>query len=221
MGELVIEVAAPEAYRLWSTAYDDTSNPLLALETRVLRPRLNPMAGRRMIDVATGTGRWAVYARSQGAQVMGADLSPAMLRVATRKPSLSGRLTVADMRNLPFSDWSADLAICSFALGYVDSIRLAIAELARVARRVIVTDIHPIAVASGWARSFRIDGQVYRIENYAHSLAAIEQAAVSAGLEKRWELESPFGAPEWHFFKAAGKEEPRIPALYAKCWSRK
>lgn len=225
LGEFVIEIAAPEGYRLWSAAYDDTANPLLALETRILRQHLHPLVDRKVFDVASGTGRWAVYAASQGAQVLGIDLSPEMISVASRKPSLSGRLSVADMRCLPFADASADLAICSFALGYLESVRETLAELARVARQIVVTDLHPLAAAAGWARSFCVQGQAYRIKNYTHSLADIDVVARGAGLKKLWDLEARFGAPEQHFFTAAGKHElfrtaQQVPAFFAKCWSR-
>jgi ubiquinone/menaquinone biosynthesis C-methylase UbiE len=225
MGEPVIDIAAREAYQLWSSTYDETANPVLELEMRVLRPLLNSLAGQTVIDVATGTGRWAAYARTHGAIVIGFDLSPAMLRVASAKPLLSGRLAVADMCNIPLPDGFADAAICSFALSYVESPCAAIAEMARVARRIIVTDLHPMAVAAGWSRTFRSDGRVYRIATRAHSLAATEKAFRSAGFEKRWEVEARFGAPEQPFFRAAGREElfipaQRIPAIFAECWTK-
>ncbi len=223
MGEPVIDLAPADAYRLWSSDYDTAANPVLALEMRVLRERLNPLAGCRLIDVATGTGRWAAYAGSQGAAVVGIDLSSSMLAVARQKPALRGRLAVADMRALPFPDHTADLAICSFALGYVESLTAAMAELARVARRVIVTDIHPLAIAAGWTRSFRSGAGVYRIRSYSHSLTSVDQAINSAGLEKRWEMEVRFGAPEEQLFRDAEKHElfiraQQVPAIYARCW---
>jgi SAM-dependent methyltransferase len=221
----VIEIAAPEAYRLWSSSYDDSTNPLLALELRVLQERLNPSPGQRFLDVATGTGRWAEFAASQGASAIGFDLSESMLAVAARKPSLSGRLAVADMRALPVGDPIADVVICSFALGYVESVAATLAELARVARVVVVSDLHPAAVAAGWSRSFRSGLEVYRIRSYPHSFFEIDSAARAAGLEKRWETEARFEAPERHFFQAAGKAHEfaaaqQIPAIFVRCWAK-
>jgi len=223
MGEPVIEIAAPEAYRLWSSSYDDVANPLLSLEMRVLRQRINPAPGSRFIDVATGTGRWAVYAAARGAAVIGFDSSPEMLARAAGKRSLAGRLAVTDMRALPVADAAADLAICSFALGYVESVAAVITELARVARMVVITDLHPMAVSAGWARSFRFGSQIYRIRSYSHSFDCIESAARDAGLQKLWETQAAFDAPEKRFFLAAGKEESfaraqKTPAIFARCW---
>jgi ubiquinone/menaquinone biosynthesis C-methylase UbiE len=220
----VIEIEAPEAYRLWSATYDDIANPLLALEMRVLRDRINLARGCRFIDVAMGTGRWAAYSAVHGAAAIGLDLSPDMLRVAARKPLLSGRVAVADMRALPIADRAADLAVCSFGLSYVLSIDSVIAELARVARTVVISDLHPTAISAGWARSFRFGPQVYRIRSYSHSIASIERAARDAGMKKLWDVEASFGIPEERFFLASGKEDlfaaaRETPAIFARCWS--
>jgi SAM-dependent methyltransferase len=221
----VIELAAPEAYRLWSSSYDDSTNPLLALEMRVLREHLNPLPDRTFLDVAAGTGRWAEFAMSRGASVIGLDLSPNMLAVAARKPSLAGRLAVADMRALPVGDAAADVAACCFALGYVESVMSTLAELSRVARAVVVSDLHPVAVAAGWSRSFRSGSEVYQIRSYPHTLAEIDSAARAAGLEKRWQLDAHFEEQEREFFQAAGKEDQfaaaqQIPAIFVRCWGQ-
>ncbi|MES1262373.1 MAG: class I SAM-dependent methyltransferase [Acidobacteriota bacterium] len=223
----MIELAVPEAYRLWSASYDDGMNPVLALEMRVLHQWLNPLAARRVLDVATGTGRWAAYLKSRGAQVIALDLSPAMLGVAARKPELRGRLLAADMRALPISDGAADLALCSLALGYVESPEEVLRELARVARTVVVSDLHPEAVAAGWERTFRSGGTTYRIRAFAHSVEAIERAAKAVGLVERWELDARFGPPEARFFQDAGRDAGKedlftqaqqFPAIFARCW---
>jgi SAM-dependent methyltransferase len=225
MGEPVIDIAAPDAYRLWSSCYDDGLNPLLALEARVLRGRLDILPGRRLLDVAAGTGRWAAYGHSKGAHVICFDASPEMLAIAAAKPGLRGRMALADMRAIPFADGSADLAVCSFALGYLDSVCGVMTELARVSRRIVLSDLHPVAVAAGWSRSFHSGAHGYRIRSHSHSLSSIAKAAEAAGLLKQWELEAHFGAPERRIFRAAGKsgrfdQLQQIPAIFAHCWGR-
>ncbi len=223
LGEPVIEIAAAEAYRLWSASYDDALNPLLALEGRVVSKRLDLRPGYLLLDAACGTGRWALHALSEGANALAFDASPQMLAIAAQKRSLDGRIAIADMSAIPVADAAAEVAICSFALSYVESVGVAIAELGRVARRVVISDLHPLATAAGWSRSFRSGEQVYRIRSYAHSLSSIEKAARDAGMRKCWELEARFGAPEEEIFRAAGKEEQfhrarEIPAIFAQCW---
>ena len=216
---------AVEGHRIWSRQYDAMPNPLLALEMRVLAVRLNPLDGIRFLDAGSGTGRWMIWASSNGARVFGFDLCREMILEAARKPALKGRLVVSDIRTIPVRDDAADLALCSFAMGYVASLREAFRELARVARRVVVSDIHPSALRRGWTRSFRAGDQVYELENYCHAEKDIEDAARDSGLSLAWRTEAFFGDPERRIFESAGKASAfdkvsRIPALLVNAWNR-
>lgn len=220
-----------EGHRIWAPSYDAGPNPMLALETRLVLERLRPLVASRFLDVACGTGRWMLLARQflmeqPGSQVFGVDVCPEMLLEASRKPGLGGRLSLADACRIPLADSAVELTLCSFALGYIASPYQAIAEMARVSRkggRVVVTDLHPCALAAGWTRSFRSNGQVYAIDHHSHAIAAWEAAAESAGLSLDWVLEAPFGEPEREIFRGAGKyssfpEVSRIPALLGMSW---
>ena len=198
-------VTAAEGYRVWAAHYDEDPNPLLALEARLAAPFVAPLGGRRFLDVCTGTGRWMEYAALRGALVCGIDLCREMLLKAASKRALEGKLALADAGRLPFADASADIAVCSFGLGYLPSVRQAISEMARVARRVILSDLHPRAAAEGWRRGFRANGAAYELEYYAHSEHEIEQAARSAGLTLDGRIEAPFGEPERELFRRAGQ----------------
>jgi len=223
-----VRVSASEGHRNWAASYDVGPNPLLALETRVLLERLSPLTVSRFVDIACGTGRWMLLAQRAGSRVFGVDFCPEMLLEASRKPGLSGCLSLADACRVPVADGAADLTICSFALGYLPSPRQALAEMARVSRkggRVVVTDLHPYALAAGWTRSFRSDGQVYEIDHHQHSIQAWEAAAASSGLALDWRLEACFGEAERAIFRQAGKaslfsELSRIPALLAMSWTK-
>jgi len=223
-----MRVSAIEGHRQWAASYDAGPNPLLALETRLVLERLSPLRAGCFIDVACGTGRWMKLAQSYGSRVFGVDLCPEMLLEASRKPALAGHLSVADACRIPVAASAADLTLCSFALGYLASPRQAIAEMARISRqggRVVVTDLHPRALASGWTRSFRSLGQLYEIDHHRHSIAAWEAAAESAGLTIEWRLDACFGEPERAIFRRAGKESlfpelSRIPAVLAMCWRK-
>jgi SAM-dependent methyltransferase len=223
MGEPLTQISVADGYRLWSVSYDRDPNPLLALEMRLLRERLEPLAGRTVIDVATGTGRWMKYAASHGARAIGLDISPHMLAAAANP--VTPRLVLADMRSLPFRGASADMAICSFALGYLSSPAAALREMARIARRVIVTDLHPAAVEAGWKRAFRRGGESWEFTHYVHSPRDLDEAAAAAGLKPEWEIESGFGEPERAIFEAAGKpdlffETRSVNAIFARCWTQ-
>ena len=210
----MIEIEAREAYRLWAPCYDSTPNPLLALESRVIADRLPIVRGQVVIDVATGTGRWAEFAGARGARVIGVDLCRDMLTQGS-----CGERVQADMLSLPFRDGFADLAICSLALGYILSPAAALREMARVARRVVMSDLHPDAVRQGWTRSFRAGADSVRIRSYAHSLEDFEEA----GLLREWMVEARFGPEEFSIFTAAGREDlyakaSAVSALFVASW---
>jgi ubiquinone/menaquinone biosynthesis C-methylase UbiE len=223
-----MEVSALEGHRKWAASYDAGQNPLLALETRLLLDRLSPLGASRFVDIACGTGRWMLLAKQFGSRVLGVDFCPEMLREASCKSGLEGCLCLADAYRLPLADCAADLTHCSFALGYLASPHQAIAEMARVSRRggrVVVSDLHPCALAAGWTRSFRSNGQLYEIGHYDHPIAAWEDAAESAGLTLDWRVDAGFAEPERQIFRQAGKESSfaelsRIPALLAMSWTK-
>ena len=51
-------VPMAEGYQRWALTYDDDPNPLLAREERHLLPLLAALHGKRILDLACGTGRW-------------------------------------------------------------------------------------------------------------------------------------------------------------------
>jgi SAM-dependent methyltransferase len=59
------------------------------------------LTGRRLLDVACGTGKSFLPMIPWGWQVTGCDISPAMLALAEEKTGDSAELSVADMRKLP------------------------------------------------------------------------------------------------------------------------
>jgi malonyl-CoA O-methyltransferase len=208
------DVDALEGHRLWAACYDDAPNPLLALEMRVMREKIGGVEGLRVLDAGCGTGRWMRELSSRGAHVLGIDGCDEMIRRAPRPVAL------ANVQRLPIADNSFDIGICSFVIGYVplDVIN----ELARVSRRVIVTDMHPDA---GWTRSFRAGGDVIQLQHFNHSIAALDDCAQRAGLVPEWRTEVCFGEPERAIFERAGKNDlfERVrstPAVLATIWRK-
>jgi SAM-dependent methyltransferase len=221
-----MRLSAAEGYRLLSASYDSQPNALLSLETRVLSEMIEPLAGCRLLDIATGTGRWMRHAAARGAMVFGLDLCPEMLAKAEENVPQARGLVCASAGWLPFVRDAADIALCSFALGYAASPGDVLGEMARVARRVIVSDMHPLAVDAGWKRSFRTGNGAFEIEQCPHKVDEIDAAAHRAGLEKQWRIEAYFGPPERSLFEAAGKahlymQARRVPAVLATGWVRR
>ncbi len=214
----------PAAYRLWSATYDSDPNPLLALERRVLEERLIVTRVTRVLDLATGTGRWLAYALAKGARGYGVDLSPEMLAQAAGK-GMAGRLVQGTLSALPFPNDFADLAICSFALGYLRSPAIAFREMGRTCHRVVVSDLHPDAVRAGWVRAFRTDEGMCQIASHHHSRALLNQCAKAAGLRPAWQREANLGEPERAVFEQTGRgaafeAASQVPAILISCWTR-
>jgi demethylmenaquinone methyltransferase/2-methoxy-6-polyprenyl-1,4-benzoquinol methylase len=98
------------------------------------------------LDVATGTGQQAFAFAKKGYEVIGVDLSEAMLNVAKKKNKYrNAKFEVADATNLPFEDNSFDVSSVSFALHEMPlSIReKVLKEMVRVTKQkgiVVVVD---------------------------------------------------------------------------------
>lgn len=93
---------------------------------------------RRILDVATGTGDLAIAMarRIDGVQVLGVDLSEAMLAVARRKVEargLDGRIVLdrGDAEHLAVADASVDAATVAFGVRNFGDLEAGLRELAR------------------------------------------------------------------------------------------
>jgi SAM-dependent methyltransferase len=116
---------------------------LLETQARLLRDALAPLAGRRVADIGTGTGRAAIDLARAGATVVGLDASTEMLRVAQTRTRHRGATVVygaADAHALPLADRSVDAAVCLRVLMHAIDWRRALGEICRVARWRVVID---------------------------------------------------------------------------------
>ncbi|GEM_PF-6913479 len=95
-----------------------------------------------MLDVASGTGRVAVYFKDKVKVVIGLDISKEMLSVAQQNNNFHvGMISPAE--KTPFLDNSFDLLCCRSALHYMD-VPKAIAEWIRISKNeawIIVSDV--------------------------------------------------------------------------------
>jgi len=192
---------------LWAPTYDQAPNPLLALEERELEPRLPTLAGKFVLDVACGTGRWLGKLMQKGAQAgVGLDLSLEMLARARSKPRLSGKLIQGDACALPVPSGLADVVVSSFTVGYLEDVGAFAAELFRVPRpgaRVFVSDFHPSAYCRGWRRTFRSGGEVIEVSSHVRPVGRICETFIAQGCALERCLEPSLGEPERCFFEQA------------------
>ncbi len=215
-------VTVQEGYERWAPIYDRLPNPLLALEERQLKSMLPPIEGKRVLDLACGTGRWLAWLMSSGARSgVGSDFSPAMLAGAREKSTICKRLVQADCRFLAFDDAAFDIVICSFAVGHIREVQHAARELARVAAPgadIYISELHPQAHEAGWRTGFRDRRGAVEISSWSRSVDEFLALWISTGFECARVVECRFGEAERQVFADAGKgqvfeEFRKIPAV--------
>jgi SAM-dependent methyltransferase len=132
---------------VWSTASDD--GPFNGwLERPALRSLTPlPLSGLTILDAGCGSGAHAEWLLENGAEVIGVDLSPAMVEEAQRRCSGRGRFFVADLAEpLPLEPQSVDGITCSLVLHYLEDWTVPLrsfAEALRPAGWVVVSLEHP------------------------------------------------------------------------------
>jgi SAM-dependent methyltransferase len=232
LGEDVIDVDQADAASLtyWQSAADEYQaehgqflggsdgvgfvwgpEGLTEAEAQLLGPTA-ALAGARILEVGCGGGQAGRWLATAGAQVVGLDISTAMLRHA-RRPPTPLPVVAATATALPFPDDSFDIVFTAYgAIPFVADIHALFAEAARVLRpggAWVYSTLHPIRWAfpddPGWD-GLRVTmsyfGNTAYVERdstgapvyaeFHHPLAEQVDALVSAGLRIEALVE-----PEW------------------------
>jgi len=164
--------------------------PFLGRNPRVLVAEAVDPEARLILDACTGNGAVlaAIARRRPAASVFGLDLSPDMLRLATRRVQRKGltnaQLHMGDCTKMPFEDASFDVVTGSYGLHEMpaDIRRAAVSESLRVLRphgRLVVIDWdephrlieRPVAAARRAAEPVWMD------ELFGHGLPDLVRAA--------------------------------------------
>jgi ubiquinone/menaquinone biosynthesis C-methylase UbiE len=185
-GSEIEQVDVGPGYQRWAATYDSLANPLLAAEEPEMARMLQRFAVGRALDAASGTGRFGAYLADRGHEVVALDSSRAMIQQAR---SRGVNVLMGDLRSLPIRDETIDLTVCGLALTHLADLRSPIAELARVTRpsgHVVISDIHPFALALGGHALFRdLDGRNLVVRNHQHWHSDYIRALEGAGLRIR------------------------------------
>lgn len=177
-------LASLDAYAHWAASYPPHAhNALMQAEESAMIAMLPPLAGRTVLDLACGTGRYALIAQQHGAeQVYGLDNSAEMLQ---RHP-LQHTTAQASTGRLPLSNASVDVILCGLALGHLPRLAESLNEIGRILRRdgfALVSDVHPFLFLNGAQRTFTAsDGRAYAVEHYPHLYSAYFEAGRAAHL---------------------------------------
>jgi SAM-dependent methyltransferase len=122
---------------MWGNGPYQNITDLLVESQEGLVAALQPQAGEKWLDVATGTGAVARLAARAGADVTGLDLAPDLIETArgqTEAESLSIRFDVGDAEALPYEDASFDVVVSTFGVMFAPDHSAVARELARVTR---------------------------------------------------------------------------------------
>lgn len=182
----VRRVHAREGYDLWAETYDETPNPVVAMDSRHTLNVLAPRAGEKILDAGCGTGRHLGPMVRAGSSPVGLDFSRGMLSVARRNhPEVP--LVFADLqRPLPFEDESFDAVLCALIGEHLDELALAVYEMYRVLKpegRLVFSVYHPEMAAAGKEAHFERQGTEYRLGARRYAVEDYATLLEEAGFE--------------------------------------
>ena len=125
--------------------YNVFIDPLLSSIRKRIKNQLTP--GRKVVDIASGTGQLAREILNNSSEVTGVDMDPSMINYSKRR--LDGKSAAgisfikADVRNLYiFEDKSFDIATMSLALHQFDpeDWNIILTEIIRISDAIVVAD---------------------------------------------------------------------------------
>jgi SAM-dependent methyltransferase len=124
-------------FRVDGDAYDDFMGRYSTVLAALFADFADVRSGMRALDVGAGTGALTAELLSRGASVAAADPSPEFVDVLrTRFPNLE--VEEAPAESLPWGADVFDVALAQLVVAFLSDAPAAIAEMARVARRVAV-----------------------------------------------------------------------------------
>ena len=102
-------------------AWTDRTEAEVERAMRMLRPQ----GGERVLDLACGSGRHSLELKRKGFEVVGADISPELLKIArddAEKEGLEVSFVEADLRELEFeAEFDIVLSLNDGAIGYLET----------------------------------------------------------------------------------------------------
>lgn len=118
------------------------------LDWPAVRSLLPDPTGRRVLDAGCGPGTYAGWLAERGADVVGVDVSEAMIALADAEFGDVATFRRADLEaSLEFADdGSFDAVVCQFAFSHLREVDTALSEFARVLRddgALVLSTHHP------------------------------------------------------------------------------
>jgi malonyl-CoA O-methyltransferase len=183
-----VRVSVEEGYAKWAPLYDGYPNALIYSEEPIVHELVGDVRGKRVLDVACGTGRHTLWLEDKGAQVTAVDRSAAMLAVAkAKRPASSVTWLEGDVAQLPVADASFDVVVNALVMEHVAHVAPAIAEARRVLAPggvLVLSVFHPWFLLKGVPPHFEhdADGVEYELPAFVHHASEYVEACLAAGL---------------------------------------
>jgi SAM-dependent methyltransferase len=176
------------------------------------------------LDVACGAAHVAQEVAPRVRQVVGIDLTPALLGLAAARLAAAGignvLLQEGDAAALPFTDGAFDLVVCRAALHHFPDPAVQVAEMARVCRpggRVVVSDM----LAPGAADRAAFDA-LHRVIDPSHARCLLDAEMSSlltthvGAITGRTKPGITYTLPVGAFLTDAGQPDVAMAALRAE-----
>jgi ubiquinone/menaquinone biosynthesis C-methylase UbiE len=114
-------------------------------EKRAVLDALNPLDDRKVLEIACGTGRFTVMLAERGADIVGLDISSAMMAEGRKKARAAGvadhiEFIRGDAARLPFPDDHFDTVFAMRFFHLADTPAKFLAEMCRVSREQVFFD---------------------------------------------------------------------------------
>jgi malonyl-CoA O-methyltransferase len=174
---------ALKAYERWAPLYPPVAhNPLMRIEQHSMLEVWPNMEGRRVLDLACGSGRYSkLLLEAHAAQVVALDFCVPMLDQVTTADRVR-----ASMMQLPFQPEAFDAVVCGLAVGHATDIQQWMREVARVLRpsgSLVYSDFHSEAIRVGMTRSFKDSAnETVTVPHRVYDLDCQRDAMSAAGL---------------------------------------
>lgn len=157
----------PERYNQWFTT--PIGELVREYEADLIHKLLQLSPGEKILDAGCGTGVFTLDFLTQGAEVVGLDISAPMLKFAEKKAEgYSFSVVQGDMIYLPFKDNSFDHTVSITALEFIEDAQTAINELFRVTKpggQVVVATLNGLSPWAERRREKTLKGQKHVLEN--------------------------------------------------------
>jgi SAM-dependent methyltransferase len=187
---------AEDAYDELADEYDEDvkSNAYNAhLEFPATSSLVPDVEGKQILDAGCGTGVYTAWLLDQGADVVGVDVSEAMLARARENTGGRADLQRADLgAPLPVAEDSFDGVLSALALDYVEQWEAPLSEFARLVRPgafLVFSVAHPLDVfeEGGESNYFAVERQTKEwavdVPYYRRPFSAVVEPLLDAGFD--------------------------------------